>query len=73
MPDIGDHFQKGQQVATIESVKTAAELNTPITGRVLRVNEEIINDCGLINTAPETSWIVELEYDEEPNDLMTKE
>ena len=73
MPSVGSNFEEGQQIATIESVKIAAELNTPIAGTVSKINEQVVKETSLINEKPHESWLVEMLYQNEPAGLISKE
>jgi len=47
LPDIGKSVKSGDEIAVVESVKSASELFAPISGEVLKVND-------LLEDAPET-------------------
>ncbi|MFZ0532835.1 MAG: glycine cleavage system protein GcvH [Anaerolineales bacterium] len=58
----GDVLQKGDTIATIESVKAAADVYTPVSGKVIRVNEGLGAAPEVINTDPYgAAWIIKLE------------
>jgi glycine cleavage system H protein len=58
----GEDAKKGSALATIESVKAAADVNLPISGKVLDVNESISSSPDLINSDPYgKAWIAKLE------------
>jgi len=60
--EVGDTVTKGSTVATIESVKAAADVNAPVSGKVIEVNEAIANTPDLINTDPfGASWLIKVE------------
>jgi len=68
---IGDALDKGQQIATIESVKAAADVNTPISGKVVEINEALPQAPELVNKDPyESAWIVKIEMSE-PDEVKT--
>jgi glycine cleavage system H protein len=52
LPQAGDKISKGAQAATIESVKTAAEINAPASGEVVEVNSALAETPGLVNEDP---------------------
>ena len=49
LPPVGKFFQKGQTVATVDSVKAVAEVYAPLTGEVTAVNEALRDTPELIN------------------------
>lgn len=70
---VGDEIQKGTMVATIESVKAAADVTLPVSGKVLEVNEELANSPELINTDPfGAAWMIKVELNDpsEADSLM---
>ena len=44
LPTVGTSLEVGQPFATIEAVKTVTDLNSPITGEVVEINEALTND-----------------------------
>ena len=62
LPEIGSEFVKNEVFATIESVKAASEIYMPIGGKIVEVNEELINSPEIINEDPyEKGWLVKIE------------
>ncbi len=62
LPEVGAEFVKGEVFATVESVKAASEIYMPITGRVLEVNNAIVDNPELLNENPyETGWLIKVE------------
>jgi glycine cleavage system H protein len=58
----GDQVKKGDTIATVESVKAAADVYSPVSGTVLSVNEELSSAPEVINSDPYgTAWIIKLE------------
>lgn len=58
----GDEIKKGDSIATIESVKAAADVYTPVSGKVIAVNEDLGGGPEIINTDPYGgAWIVKIE------------
>jgi len=61
----GETVSKGQQIATIESVKAAADVNTPVSGVVVAVNDELPPSPELVNKDPYgQAWMVKIEMQE---------
>ena len=69
LPEVGTTVQKGDEAATIESVKAASEFFTPVSGKVININNAIIDDPALINSDPrEVGWFFSLEL-ADPSEL----
>lgn len=61
LPEVGEAFEAGQTMATVESVKAAADIYAPMAGRVAEVNEALLDSPEDINTDPYGSWFLRLE------------
>jgi len=76
LPEVGKEFKKGEVMATLESVKSVAEIYAPVTGKITAVNEKLNDEPGLINSSPyDDGWIVEMsiENEEELKELLSAE
>ena len=64
LPETGSEFAKNEAFATIESVKAASEIYMPISGKVVEINEEIVNSPELLNDESyENKWLIKIESD----------
>ncbi|REE91704.1 glycine cleavage system H protein [Paenibacillus taihuensis] len=71
LPQIGQEVEAGQPMGTIESVKTVSELYSPVTGKVTKINETLLDAPELVNSDPYgEGWIVEVEVDGDAADLV---
>ena len=73
LPGVGTEVSAGDSVATVESVKSASDIYTPVSGKIVEVNEKLSDDPSLINNSPyDEGWIfkIELSNKDELNDLM---
>ena len=58
----GDTLKKGDTIATVESVKAAADVYTPVSGKVIAVNEGLGASPEVINSDPYgAAWIIKIE------------
>lgn len=65
LPEVGDHFEKGDVFGTIEAVKAVSDLYTPLAGEVVAVNAALDDDPALVNSDPyDAGWIVEFKPDD---------
>ncbi len=61
LPEIGKKVAKGDDVAVIESVKTAAEVYSPVDGEVVGANSAMADDLEMIkNPISDDGWIVKI-------------
>ncbi len=65
----GDEVAKGDSFVTLESVKAAADVSAPITGKVLEFNEALTDDFEAVNADPfGRAWMVKVEMSD-PSEL----
>ena len=59
-PLVGDSLDKGASFGTVESVKVAADLNMPVGGEIMAVNEALEDKPELVNSDPYgEAWMIE--------------
>lgn len=64
LPEVGAEFAKGEVFATIESIKAADEIYMPVGGKVVEINEELINSPEIMNEDVwEKGWLIKIETD----------
>ncbi|MBF0619914.1 MAG: glycine cleavage system protein GcvH, partial [Candidatus Omnitrophica bacterium] len=74
LPTIGQEVEQDEQFTSIESVKSASDIFSPMSGKVLEVNDELSEDPGLINrSCYNKGWIAKIEVSDvdEASNLMT--
>ncbi len=69
---VGEDVNQFSECGAIESVKAASDLNAPLSGKVLEVNEEVIDNPELVNDDPYKNWILKIEASDldEVNNLL---
>ena len=73
LPEIGKTVSKGDDIAVVESVKTAAEVYTPVDGEVVETNAAMESDFDLFaKPVNENGWIVKIKLSDASalDDLM---
>ena len=74
LPQIGKSVAAGQVVTVVESVKVAADIYSPLNGKITAINTQLETTPGLINTDPYgEGWIFELETADSTDSLMNAE
>lgn len=67
--DPGDTVSKDQSVATLESVKAAADVNAPVSGKVIELNQSLTDQFEVINNDPYgAAWMIKIEMSD-PSEL----
>ena len=58
----GDSLEKGEVIATIESVKAAADVNAPVGGKIVKINEALQDTPEALNEDPyDKGWLFKIE------------
>ncbi len=52
LPEIGKTFKSGEACAVVESVKTASDIYSPVSGEILETNKSMVDNPALANTEP---------------------
>lgn len=66
LPQVGDEFDKEDNFGVIESVKAVSDLYMPVSGEVIEVNEDLLDQPELVNEEPyEGGWIVKVSLSDE--------
>ncbi|MBE3101741.1 MAG: glycine cleavage system protein GcvH [Firmicutes bacterium] len=75
LPEVGSVFNAGDALGVVESVKAASDVYTPVSGKVLEINEDLIDNPEHINKDPYGSWMTRLELTDksELDSLMSAE
>ena len=72
LPSIDDNVDSGGTIGTIEAVKTVADVYTPVKGKIIEINENIVDQPELINSSPyNDGWIACIEFDVSIDEVKT--
>ncbi|MBQ6361766.1 MAG: glycine cleavage system protein GcvH [Lachnospiraceae bacterium] len=61
LPEIDDEFDGGDAVCDVESVKAVSDVLTPVTGKVVEINEDLLDAPEMVNEDPYGAWFVKME------------
>jgi glycine cleavage system H protein len=76
LPAVDSEVEQFEQFASVESVKTASDIYSPMSGVVVEVNGKLESDPGLLNkSCYEKGWMVKIKLSdpEEKSNLMTSQ
>jgi glycine cleavage system H protein len=75
MPEVDDEVEAGEEFGAVESVKAASDLNSPVSGVVVEVNDALEDKPELLNEDAYANWIIKVEMSDsaELDDLMDAE
>ena len=73
LPAVGRKVKRGEACAVVESVKTASDIYSPVSGEVTEVNKAVVDNPALVNTEPYAGgWFFKLKLSDsaEVNSLL---
>ncbi|WP_431775006.1 glycine cleavage system protein GcvH [Streptomyces cucumeris] len=72
LPEVGASVAAGESCGELESTKSVSDLYAPVSGEVTEINEDVVNDPALVNSAPfEGGWLFKVRVTDEPDDLLS--
>ncbi|WP_030380156.1 MULTISPECIES: glycine cleavage system protein GcvH [unclassified Streptomyces] len=72
LPDVGATVTAGETCGELESTKSVSDLYSPVTGEVTEVNDDVVGDPSLVNSAPfEGGWLFKVRITGTPDDLLS--
>ena len=74
LPTIGRKVKAGEACAVVESVKTASDIYSPVSGEIIEINPSVVSQPSLVNTAPSAEgWFyrIKLSHPRELAELLT--
>jgi glycine cleavage system H protein len=76
LPDLGDVLGAGRRMGHVESEEASSPLEAPISGEVVEVNAEVLENPDLINSDPYAGgWLLRVRIDDprELDELISEE
>lgn len=75
-PKVGSQITANGYLGDVESTKSVSEVYAPVSGKILQINDKLINHPELINIAPyDDGWIavIEMSNMKELDNLLSKQ
>ncbi|MEI6077471.1 MAG: glycine cleavage system protein GcvH [Verrucomicrobiota bacterium] len=61
LPTLGRQVKAGEACAVVESVKTASDIYSPVSGEITAINPAVVDNPALVNTAPDSDgWFYQI-------------
>jgi len=73
LPEINETVKAGASFGDAESVKAVSEINSPVTGKVVEINEELSDSPEKINTVPYEAWFIKVSDITETSALLDED
>jgi len=62
LPEVGREVEAADAIAVVESVKAASDVFAPLAGKVVEINQAVVDDPAVVNSEPEgDGWMFKLE------------
>lgn len=72
LPAEGDSVTAGEPCGELESTKSVSDLYAPVSGEITEINQDVVDDPALVNSAPfEGGWLFRVRISDEPDDLLS--
>ncbi|MEO1984641.1 MAG: glycine cleavage system protein GcvH [Fuerstiella sp.] len=70
LPEVGRQFSAKDEIAVVESVKSASDIYAPVSGEVVAVNDALADDAATVNNSPfDKGWLFKLKLSN-PSELQ---
>lgn len=61
LPELGRSFAAKEEIAVVESVKSASDIYCPVAGEVVAVNEDLVDNPAMVNESPfDNGWLFKI-------------
>ena len=61
---VGDRDEQFGEFGAVESVKAASDLIAPVTGKIIAINEEVVDNPELVNEDAYENWLIKVELED---------
>lgn len=62
LPVVGSRLELGEDAAILESTKAAVDIYSPVSGKIIEINEKVKKDPQILNQSPESGgWLFKIE------------
>lgn len=67
------NLSQGDAIGSIESAKFVSKFYSPVSGKIVSINEDVVNDPIRVNRDPYNAWIVEIEPENLERDIQSED
>ncbi len=66
LPELNQNISQDEVIGSIESVKSVSDLFAPLSGKIIKRNDALLDDPSTVNTSPyNDAWLLEIEISQE--------
>ena len=73
LPEVGDTVSAEEPFGDVESVKAVSDINSPVSGTVCEINEDVLDAPESLNEDPYGAWLIKVNEITDDGDLMDAE
>lgn len=73
LPEEGDTVEADTAFCDVESVKAVSDVYSPVSGEVLEINEELLDNPAMVNETPYDAWFIKVGNITEKSELLSKD
>jgi len=73
LPEVDDEVTAGETFSDVESVKAVSDVYSPVTGKVVEVNEELLDNPAAINEDCYNAWLIKVADVTDTEELLDAE
>jgi len=70
LPSVGDEVKMAESFGDVESVKAVSDVFSPVSGKVVEVNEEVLDNPALVNEDCYGTWLIKVSDVSEVEELL---
>ena len=73
LPEEGDTVEVEAAYCDVESVKAVSDVYSPVSGEVIEINEELLDNPAMVNEEPYDAWFIKVGNVTEKSELLSKD
>lgn len=73
LPEEGDTVEVEAAFCDVESVKAVSDVYSPVSGEVIEINEELLDNPAKVNEEPYDAWFIKVGNVTEKSELLSKD
>ena len=73
LPEEGDTVEVETAFCDVESVKAVSDVYSPVSGEVIEINEELLDNPAKVNEEPYDAWFIKVGNVTEKSELLSKD
>lgn len=73
LPEEGDTVEVEAAFCDVESVKAVSDVYSPVSGEVIEINEELLDNPAMVNENPYDAWFIKVGNITDKSELLSKD